>query len=154
DMRRPRVHEIFGSDQEPGLSNILTGGAKAVDAIRRCPTVHGLWLLGSGHIPPNPAELLGSHRFRDFVGSLEDHFDWVVIDSPPVLVVTDSAIVANHASGVVFVVGSDKTTKQAARAAVEQLDSASARIIGSVLNRVNLARHQYYYSSYYRKEYS
>jgi capsular exopolysaccharide synthesis family protein len=154
DMRRPRVHEIFGSDQEPGLSNILTGGAKAADAIRRCPTVHGLWLLGSGHIPPNPAELLGSHRFRDFVGSLEDHFDWVVIDSPPVLVVTDSAIVANNASGVVFVVGSDKTTKQAARAAVEQLDSANARIIGSVLNRVNLARHQYYYSSYYRKEYS
>jgi polysaccharide biosynthesis transport protein len=154
DMRRPRVHEIFGADQEPGLSNILTGVAKSGDAIRRCPTVHGLWLLSSGHIPPNPAELLGSHRFRDFVGSLEDHFDWVVIDSPPVLVVTDSSIVANHASGVVFVVGSDKTSRQAARTAVEQLDAANARIIGSVLNRVNLARHQYYYSSYYRKEYS
>jgi capsular exopolysaccharide synthesis family protein len=154
DMRRPRVHEIFASDQEPGLSNILTGGAKPGEAIRRCPTIHGLWLLGSGHIPPNPAELLGSHRFRDFLGSLEDHFDWVVIDSPPVLVVTDSAIVANHASGVVFVVGSDKTTRQAARTAVEQLDSANARIIGSVLNRVNLTRHQYYYSAYYRKEYS
>jgi len=154
DMRRPRVHEIFLTDQEPGLSNILTGAAKASDAIRRCPTVHGLWLLSSGHIPPNPAELLGSHRFRDFMGSLEEHFDWVVIDSPPVLVVTDSSIVANHASGVVFVVGSDKTNRQAARTAVEQLDAANARIIGSVLNRVNLARHQYYYSSYYRKEYS
>jgi capsular exopolysaccharide synthesis family protein len=154
DMRRPRVHEIFGIAQEPGLSNVLTGGAKTSDAIRRLPTVHGLWLLASGHIPPNPAELLGSHRFRDFIGSLEAHFDWVVIDSPPVLVVTDSSIVANHASGVVFVVGSDKTTRQAARAAVEQLDAANARIIGSVLNRVNLSRHQYYYSSYYRKEYS
>ena len=154
DMRRPRVHEIFACDQEPGLSNVLTGVAKSGEAIRRCPTVHGLWLLPSGHIPPNPAELLGSHRFRDFMGSLEEHFDWVVIDSPPVLVVTDSSIVANHASGVVFVVGSDKTSRQAARAAVEQLDAANARIIGSVLNRVNLARHQYYYSSYYRKEYS
>lgn len=154
DMRRPRVHEIFSCDQEPGLSNVLTGVAKSGEAIRRCPTIHGLWLLPSGHIPPNPAELLGSHRFRDFMGSLEDHFDWVVIDSPPVLVVTDSSIVANHASGVVFVVGSDKTSRQAARAAVEQLDASNARIIGSVLNRVNLARHQYYYSSYYRKEYS
>jgi succinoglycan biosynthesis transport protein ExoP len=154
DMRRPRVHEIFGTDQEPGLSNVLTGAAKSSEAIKRCPTVHGLWLLGSGHVPPNPAELLGSHRFRDFLGSLEEHFDWVVIDSPPVLVVTDSSIVANHASGVVFVVGSDKTSRQAARTAVEQLDAANARIIGSVLNRVNLSRHQYYYSSYYRKEYS
>lgn len=154
DMRRPRVHEIFGCEQEPGLSNVLTGVSKTADAIRRCPTVHGLWLLGSGHIPPNPAELLGSHRFRDFMGSLEGHFDWVVIDSPPVLVVTDSSIVGNQASGVVFVVGSDKTSRQAARAAVEQLDAANARIIGSVLNRVNLSRHQYYYSAYYRKEYS
>ena len=154
DMRRPRVHEIFGADQEPGLSNVLTGVAKSGDAIRRCPTIHGLWLLASGHIPPNPAELLGSHRFREFIGSLEEHFDWVVIDSPPVLVVTDSSIVANHASGVVFVVGSDKTSRQAARTAVEQLDAANARIIGSVLNRVNLTRHQYYYSAYYRKEYS
>jgi exopolysaccharide transport family protein len=154
DMRRPRVHEIFGTEQEPGVSNILTGGAKPSEAIKRCPTVHGLWLLPSGHIPPNPAELLGSHRFREFIGSLEEHFDWVVIDSPPVLVVTDSSIVANHASGVVFVVGSDKTSRQAARTAVEQLDATNARIIGSVLNRVNLARHQYYYSSYYRKEYS
>jgi capsular exopolysaccharide synthesis family protein len=154
DMRRPRVHEIFGSEQEPGLSNVLTGVAKPSDAIRRCPTIHGLWLLSCGHIPPNPAELLGSHRFRDFMGSLEGHFDWVVIDSPPVLVVTDSSIVGNQASGVVFVVGSDKTSRQAARAAIEQLDAANARIIGSVLNRVNLARHQYYYSAYYRKEYS
>jgi hypothetical protein len=68
DMRRPRVHEIFGADQEPGLSNVLTGVAKSGDAIRRCPTIHGLWLLASGHIPPNPAELLGSHRFREFIG--------------------------------------------------------------------------------------
>ena len=142
----------------------IGSGARAVERSDRrgknqrrrasMPTVHGLWLLASGHIPPNPAELLGSHRFRDFIGSLEEHFDWVVIDSPPVLVVTDSSIVANHASGVVFVVGSDKTSRQAARTAVEQLDAANARIIGSVLNRVNLSRHQYYYSAYYRKEYS
>jgi capsular exopolysaccharide synthesis family protein len=154
DMRRPRVHEIFGTDQEPGLSNVLTGNAKASEAIRRSTSVHGLWLLSSGHIPPNPAELLGSHRYRDFMGSLDEHFDWVVVDSPPVLVVTDGAIVANQASGVVFVVSADKTSRHAARAAVDQLNSANAHIIGSVLNRVDLQRHPYYYSSYYRKEYA
>jgi capsular exopolysaccharide synthesis family protein len=153
DMRRPRIHEIFGGNQEPGLSNVLTGNAKAAEAIRRSP-IHGLWLLGSGHIPPNPAELLGSRRFADFMISLDQHFDWVVIDTPPVLVVTDSAIVANQASGVVFVVGADKTSRHAARAAVEQLDSANAHIVGSVLNRVDLIRNPYYYSSYYRKEYA
>jgi Mrp family chromosome partitioning ATPase len=87
------------------------------------------------------------------MGSLDEHFDWVIIDSPPVLVVTDSSIVANHASGVVFVVGSDKTSRQAARAAVEQLDAANARIIGSVLNRVN-SRGTSITTRHYRKEYS
>ena len=150
DMRRPRVHEIFGGNQEPGLSNVLTGNAKASDAIRRSQ-IAGLWLLSSGHIPPNPAELFGSRRFADFMISLGDHFDWVIIDTPPVLAVTDSSIVANQASGVVFVVGADKTSKHAARVAVEQLDAAT-HIVGSVLNRVDLVRNPHYYSSYYRKE--
>ena len=120
DMRRPRVHEIFGAEQEPGLSNVLTGNAKTSEAIRRS-AVNGLWVLNSGHIPPNPAELLGSRRYVELLSSLEDHFDWAIIDTPPVLVVADSSIAANHASGVVFVVASDKTNRHAAREAVEQL---------------------------------
>jgi len=153
DMRRPRVHEIFNLAQEPGLSNVLTGHSKLSEAIRKS-TVQGLWLLTSGHIPPNPAELLGSRRYLDFVASLDEHFDWAIIDTPPVLAVADSTIAANDASGVVFVVGSDKTSRQAARAAIEQLDAAHAHLIGSVLNRVDLIRHPYYYASYYRKEYA
>src|SRR5262249_57983334 len=66
DMRRPRVHEIFGIDQEPGLSNVLTGNTKLSEAIRKSD-VHGLWLLGAGHIPPNPAELIGSRRYLDVI---------------------------------------------------------------------------------------
>jgi polysaccharide biosynthesis transport protein len=153
DMRRPRVHEIFGNNQEPGLSNVLTGNAKASEAIRKS-TVHGLWLLTSGHIPPNPAELLGSRRYLDFISSLEDHFDWAILDTPPVLVVADSSIAANHASGVVFVVASDKTNRHAAREALEQLEASNAHVVGSILNRVDLIKHPYYYSAYYRKEYS
>ena len=153
DMRRPRVHEIFQTSQEPGLSNVLTNNATTSEAIRTT-TVHGLSLLHSGHVPPNPAELLGSRRYIDFMASLSKDFDWVVIDTPPVMVVTDASIVANQASGVVFVVGADHTNRHAARAAVEQLESANARIVGSVLNKVDLVRNPYHYSAYYRKEYS
>jgi succinoglycan biosynthesis transport protein ExoP len=153
DMRRPRVHEIFGNNQEPGLSNLLTGNAKSGEAIRKS-IVPGLWLMASGHIPPNPAELLGSRRYLDLMSSLDAHFDWVVLDTPPVLVVADSSIVANHSSGVVFVVASDKTNRHAAREAVEQLEGSNAHIVGTILNRVDLVKHPYYYSAYYRKEYS
>ena len=153
DMRRPRVHEIFSISQEPGLSNVLAGNARTTEAIRKTTTA-GLWLMPAGHIPPNPAELLGSKRYGDFIGSLSLHFDWVIIDTPPVMVVADGSICANQATGVVFVVGADHTTRQTARAAVEQLDAANARLIGSVLNRVDLVRNPYYYSAYYRKDYA
>src|SRR5262249_37756814 len=90
--------------QEPGFSNLLTGNAKASEVIKKS-NVPGLWLVSAGHIPPNPAELLGSPKYVDFLSALDDHFDWVVVDTPPVLVVADSIIVANQATGVVFVVG-------------------------------------------------
>ena len=153
DMRRPRVHEIFEVAAEPGLSNVLTGNAKLVEALRRS-AVPGLQLLGAGHIPPNPAELIGSRRWVEFMAALEDHFDWLIIDTPPVLAVSDSAIAANRASGVIFVVASDKTSRQAAREAVGQLESANAHIIGSILNRVDIDSHPFYYSSYYKQEYA
>src|SRR5262249_43987004 len=106
DMRRPRVHEIFNLPQEPGLSNLLVGDCKPSEGIRRVGNVPNLWILPSGMIPPNPAELLGSKRFEEYLATLGEQFDWVVIDSPPVLAVSDASVLANLASGVVFVVGS------------------------------------------------
>jgi capsular exopolysaccharide synthesis family protein len=153
DMRKPKAHEIFELPQEPGLSNLLVGNAKASEAVRKSG-VGNLWIIASGHVPPNPAELLGSQRFKDFLASLKDHFDWVVIDSPPVMAVTDAALVAHGASGVVFVVGAEMTSRHAAKTAVDQLRRAHAHFVGAVLNRVDLQRNSYYYSQYYRKEYS
>ncbi len=153
DMRRPRVHEIFEVPQEPGLSNLLTANVKSIEVLHKSGTA-GLWVLSSGHIPPNPAELLGSQRFVQLIKSLQNHFDWAIVDTPPVLAVADSMIAANEASGVVFVVGADKTTRQAARAAIEQLAAARSHLVGAVLNNAAISRHPYYYQGYYRKQYA
>lgn len=152
DMRKPKLHQAFAVTQEPGLSNLLVGTARASESVRKSKT-SGLWLLPSGKIPPNPAELLGSQRFRDLLTSLKDHFDWVIVDSPPVMAVIDAAVVAHRASGVVFVIGSEMTTRHAAKAAVKQLENAKGKFVGAVLNRVELEKHHYYYSQYYRREY-
>jgi capsular exopolysaccharide synthesis family protein len=152
DMRRPRVHSMFNQRQEPGLSNLMVGQAAPSAAMRKS-SVPGLWLLTAGRIPPNPAELLGSKRFKDFIHTLREHFDTVIIDSPPIMAVTDAAIAASSTNGIVFVIGAEMTSRQAARAALEQLDKSRPGFIGAVLNRVDLERNGYYYSNYYRREY-
>ncbi len=153
DMRKPRVHTVFDRSQEPGLSNVLVGNAKASEAVHTT-AVPGLWVMPAGLHPPNPAELLGSKRFKDFMSSLAQHFDWVVIDTPPVMAVTDASVVAHLATGVLFVVGAEMTSRHAGQRALEQLEQARAKFIGAVLNRVDLQHNSYYYSQYYRREYS
>jgi len=152
DMRRPALHELFGRDRQPGLSNLLVG-AKAADVTRRT-AVSNLWILPAGHSAPNPPELLGSARFRKFLEALGQHFQWVIIDAPPVLPVTDACVLAHLAQGVLLVVGADRVSRPAARRALEQLDSAGARLVGAVLTRVDLLRHPYYYSGHYYRKYS
>jgi succinoglycan biosynthesis transport protein ExoP len=153
DMRRPQVHNSFRINPEPGLSNVLVGDAKASDAVRRTG-VSNLWILTAGKVPPNPAELVGSRRFRDFLTGLSGHFDWILIDSPPVLAVTDSTVIAHYATGVIFVVGADRTSRRTARTAVDVLDRAQATFFGAVLNRVDLVKQSYYYSDFYKREYA
>jgi capsular exopolysaccharide synthesis family protein len=151
-MRKPTAHEIFGLAQEPGLSNLLVGNAKASEVTKKAAVV-GFWVMAAGRTPPNPAELVGSARFKDFLASLKDHFDWVIIDTPPVMVVTDASLIAHHATGVLFVVGAEMTSRHAAQRALDQLEQVQARFVGSVLNKVDLEHNAYYYSQYYRREY-
>jgi capsular exopolysaccharide synthesis family protein len=153
DMRRPRVHAAFHRPQEPGLSNVLVGTARMSDAVRMTQ-VPNLYVMTAGHIPPNPAELLGSTKYLEMLDEMRQQFDWIIIDAPPVMAVTDSAILSNSATGVVFVVGADMTAKRNAISAVEHLQAARAKFIGAVLNRVDLKRHSYYYAPYYRKDYA
>ena len=152
DMRKPRVHDVFKLFPAPGLSDFLVGTVAASDAIKESK-VPSLWVMPAGTCPPNPAELLGSKRFKDFAAFLLQHFDWVLIDTPPVMAVTDASIVANLAQGVVFVVGAEMTSRRIAQRAVEQLELGQARFLGAVLNRVDLQHNAYYYSKYYRPDY-
>lgn len=153
DMRKPRVHVVFDRNREPGLSNLLVGNSKASESVYST-AMPGLWVMPAGLLPPNPAELLGSKRFKDFLASVVQHFDWVIIDTPPVMAVTDSSVVAHLVTGVLFVVGAEMTGRHAAKRALDQLEQARATFVGAVLNRVDLHHNPYYYSQYYKKEYS
>lgn len=152
DMRRPKSHEFFGTSLEPGLSNVMVGDAKVSEAISRTVTPN-LWFLPAGKNPPNPAELLGSKRFKDFTNKLGEHFEWIIIDSPPVMAVTDANVIAHSATGVVFVVGAEMTSRGAAKSALDHLDQVKAKYVGGILNRVDVRGNPYYYSRHYRKEY-
>jgi succinoglycan biosynthesis transport protein ExoP len=149
DLRRPRCHRVFGMDKEPGLTEVLTGGRAVFEMIR--PTqVDGLSILTSGSLPPNPTELLGSDKMKKILAELAASFDFVVLDSPPVLPVSDSVILSTIVDGVVVVVNSASTAKQQIRVACARLKYARSKIFGVVLNKVNLQSPEYkYYKNYY-----
>ena len=153
DLRRPRVHDVFGMDQEPGLSDVLAGTASLDTAVRQTSNPN-LAVLPSGALPPNPAELLGSTRYRNLLQQLAQQYDWIIVDAPPVMAVTDAAVMSHDVGGVVFVVGAEMTPRRNAQTALQQLALARASVIGAVLNRVNLQRHAYYYAPYHRKDYT
>lgn len=152
DMRRPKAHEQFNMSLEPGLSNVMVGESKVSEAVKKS-SVQNLWVLTAGKHPPNPAELLSSRRFRELLASMESHFDWLIFDSPPVMAVTDAAVISHVVTGVIFVVGSEMIAVSAAKTALSQLHAAKAKLIGGILNRVDIERNSYYYADYYRKEY-
>jgi succinoglycan biosynthesis transport protein ExoP len=148
DLRRPKVHNLFGVPLVPGLSNILVGDATA-DAAIQATASDSLSILSAGMLPPNPPELLGSPQFAELLRSLSASFDWIVLDSPPVRAVTDAQVVAHLVTAVVFVIGAEMTDMGAAKNVLDRLKAANAKIAGAVLNRVQLRRHSYYYAPYY-----
>lgn len=144
DLRKPTVHYTFRLENHVGLSNVLTRQASLEDAIN--PTTQDkLWVLTSGPIPPNPSELLGSKGMISLIELAKNEFDVIILDTPPVLAVTDSQILSNYADGVVLVVSSGKTETDAAKRAKDLLVSAKAKILGVVLNNKKQAESNYYY---------
>ena len=148
DLRRPRLHRIFDRVGDSGVTNVIVGDATVAEVAK--PTVvANLWAIPAGPVPPNPADMLHSARFRDFLEELSTRFDRVVIDSPPIAAVTDSAVLSTLVDGTVFVVRAFKTSRQLARQGLRILLDVDARVVGAVLNAVNLSKHDYGYYQYY-----
>ena len=151
DLRRPRIHRIFDRAGDAGVTNVVVGEA-TIDDVAKPTLVQNLWAVPAGPVPPNPADMLHSDRFRKFLEELSARFDRVVIDSPPVAAVTDSAVLSTLADGTVFVVRAFKTTRQLARQGLRILKDVDARVVGAVLNAVDLSNREYgYYHYYYYK---
>jgi capsular exopolysaccharide synthesis family protein len=149
DMRRPGVHRNFGLENRCGLSELLSGQAALTQAVQRLAEPD-LWIMPAGSTPPNPSELLASGRMEALLGQVQNGpFDWVIVDTPPVLAVTDASILTQWVSGVAFVVGSEMTRRRLAERAIETLAAGRPRILGAVLNRVDVTRNKYYYARHY-----
>ena len=153
DMRRPGLHRTMELPNEVGLSHILTGQARVREAVQRTSEPN-LFVMSAGHVPPNPSELLHSERMKQLIANLEaGPFDWIIMDTPPVLAVTDAVILAPYMSGLVFVIGAEMTRRAHAERAIQTIQGGKPNIIGAVLNRVDLNRNKYYYSRYYGYHY-
>ena len=177
DMRRPSVHTVFGLRNGIGLSNVLAGQNRLHQAIRQTEDPN-LSIMSAGHVPPNPAELLASAEMVDLLrrsvtgpakrrrrkaggprrdpasrrqtpSSVVSSFDWVIIDTPPVLAVTDAVALMPSVSGLVFVVGAEMTSLGAAERGLHLLTASGPADVGVVLNRVNFNRNKHYYQRYY-----
>jgi protein-tyrosine kinase len=151
DLRKPMQHKIFGVENGRGLANCLLQNLP-VEEIAHKDLVPNLTVLTSGPIPPNPAEILASEKVRTLWGSLLEHYDYVVVDSPPVLAVTDTPLLASQIQGVLLVVEAASTRTDIAKDAKEQLVRANARLLGVVLNKVKMQSQDYYYYYYYHRE--
>ena len=150
DLRRPRLHRTFQLPNDLGVTMVISNQATLEECIRES-SVPNVWVLTSGPIPPNPAEILQSDQFEKLTKELSRRFDRVVFDSPPILPVTDAAVLSRTVDGVVVVGRAFRTPKTAARQAVRQLRDVKAHVIGLVLNAVDLDRSDYNEYHYYYK---
>jgi len=152
DMRRPRLHKVFGVSGEVGLSSVILGEATLADAVKTTE-VPGLSVLPCGPIPPNPAELLHTERFARILDELAERFERTLLDSPPLGAVADAKVLSVRADGALIVVRSHKTSKDMVAQAADSILDVKGRILGVVLNQVDLERREYggYYYQYYRQ---
>ncbi|HTZ82765.1 MAG TPA: polysaccharide biosynthesis tyrosine autokinase [Candidatus Acidoferrales bacterium] len=154
DLRRPSIHKTLGMGPHSGLSNVLTGSIKMENAITRTAVLPNLFVLPAGTPPPNPAELLASANMREVLNQLREEYDHIVIDTPPSLSVTDAVVLSPRADAVVLVIRSGQTTKQALRRSRDILTQVNAKVVGVLLNAVDLSSPDYYYYYEYQGKYA
>lgn len=148
DMRNPTVHKNFNLSNKVGLSSCISMGTALSDAVQKT-SIEGLYALTGGVIPPNPSELLGSEQMKNVLQRAKEQYDYVLIDTPPVMPVTDALIVSRFVDGMILVIASAEVKVEMARDVKNQLVNAGANILGVVLNKVRSEHHGYGYGYYY-----
>lgn len=158
DFHRPMVNRVHGLKNRVGLSSILVGEATVEDAIVHVDhdgiIVEGLDVILAGPQSPNPAELLGSRKMTELLAVFREQYDWVIIDTPPVLYVSDACIISTLCDGIVVVVRAGKNNRSMLSRAIDQLEAVNADIIGGILNMVRITKLGRHYSSYYYHGYA
>lgn len=156
DLRRPSLHKLFQAPNKRGVTTALLQGGQGIVSDHLSPTrIENLFLLSSGPLPPNPAELLGSQRMAEYVKDLGAQADMVIFDSPPVLAVADATLLARVCDGALFVVLAESTQGDAIKRAKSQIEQSGTQLLGVVLNRVSSSSSgYYYYQKYYQRYYS
>jgi polysaccharide biosynthesis transport protein len=156
DMRRPRIHTVFGISHQEGLSTLLAKefSEEEVEALIKRDEASGLYLLPSGTVPPNPAELIGSPQMRRLLTILTKRFNHVIIDSPPIAAFTDGVLISRATDGVLIVVHGGKSSSAVVRRSCQQLRNVGAKVLGVVMNKIDpRSDSDYYYYSYYSSYY-
>lgn len=148
DMRNPTVHKNFGLSNKLGLSSCISMDTPLSAAVQ-ATKVDNLYALTGGVIPPNPSELLGSEQMKNVLQRAKEQYDYVLIDTPPVMPVTDALIVSRFVDGMILVIASAEVKVEMARDVKNQLVNAGANILGVVLNKVRSEHHGYGYGYYY-----
>jgi capsular exopolysaccharide synthesis family protein len=149
DLRRPRCHTLLDLESGSGLTEVIAGQAQWCDVIS--PTsAENLWLMRSGSVPPNPAELLGSKIMQELLHQLGQHYEFIFVDSSPVMAVTDAVLLSTIVDGTLVVIDQN-TAKPLLRKALTRLSTPHTKIIGTLLNRVDSRRAEYasYFNHYY-----
>ena len=145
DLRRPRLLEYMGMDGSVGLTNVLIGQAELGDVLQQFAD-SSVYVIGAGSVPPNPSELLGSAAMIETLRELEKRFDVVIIDTPPLLPVTDAAVLSTIAGGTVVVVGAGRVDRDHLARSLQSLESVKGRVLGLVLNRIPTKNTDSYYT--------
>lgn len=134
DLRRPVLHEVFGADNSRGITTMMLDDSAMSEPPLQKTEIDSLWLLPSGPLPPNPADLLGSRRMDVVISRLTESADMVLLNAPPVIAVTDAAVLGSKVDGVLLVIGAGATRRDHAERAKEMLEKVNVRIVGAVLD--------------------
>ena len=139
DLRKPAVHLMFNIPNHVGLTSVLSSQYQVTEVLRETG-VEGLHVLSSGPIPPNPSEMIGSRKMTALLEGLKEEYDVILFDTPPVLTVTDALIISSLCDGVILVVNAGKVKKDLVKKAKAHLEHVNARILGAVLNNVQIPK--------------